>query len=385
MLDTSGRSAYDMAADPPTRDALHTLYEACASGQLDLSQNVFRQARLLPATAAAPWLPVRIWETTRLMRRTALHCTITGAAKAMAQFRKDFFDKQSSREPVRGLANAPPKQNKVADALSKAIKQRHDRERNPDPAKGTGLPPHRIAPSAARIVSGVGLRFVPSPRDPFLPYPLQDYLDWGGNHADVILTFPELKDAQAVAQWVDRYAFVPRTGVHTSFIDQALLGDVSRSEAAAKRVVPGNELTSTTTEKDYGRIVDFLVRSGVDMNAGDVDGVTALMMACKFGLLFIIRKLLLRGADAQLADAMGNTAMHYARAFKQVTAADVLAEFTADDSGGSVLDLVPNAEGKTPGEVKGLGISIFPDSAERLVNVPRLAPKSESLHITKAL
>ena len=37
-LDTSGRSAYDLAADPPTRDAMHTLFETAAAGRLDLVQ-----------------------------------------------------------------------------------------------------------------------------------------------------------------------------------------------------------------------------------------------------------------------------------------------------------------------------------------------------------
>jgi ankyrin repeat protein len=229
------------------------------------------------------------------------------------------------------------------------------------------------------------LRFVPVPRDPFAPHPASDYLAWGGNFADVILTFPELRDPLAVAQWVDRYAYVPKPGIHTAFINKSLLGDVSRSEAAAKRVVPGNELTSTVTEKDFGRVMDFLIRSGVDANAGDVDGVTAIMLACKFGLLFIVRKLLLRGADPNLTDAMGNTAMHYAHAFKQSAAVDILTEFTSDgESGSSVLDNVPNAEGRSPRDVYGMGIGVFPDSAERLVNVPRVAPKSNSLHITQA-
>ncbi|RYG56550.1 hypothetical protein EON66_02625, partial [archaeon] len=44
--DSSGRTAHDIAADASTRAALHTLFEACASGRLDLVQSVAREAAL---------------------------------------------------------------------------------------------------------------------------------------------------------------------------------------------------------------------------------------------------------------------------------------------------------------------------------------------------
>lgn len=375
MMDTSGRSAYDMAADPPTREALHTLWEACASGRLDSAQAVQRQTALLPPTAAAPWLPVRLWETTRVLKRSALHCTITGAAKAMAIFRKESGSSSSSS------ATASSGSNRVAEALSKGISQRRERERHVDPLKGTGLPKHKIPPSAVHILAGVGFRYI-TETVTISPLPPIDYMLWGGNFSDVHLTFPEPIDPLAVRQSIDRYAFVPRPNAHLAYISKSLLADASRSEMAMERVKNGTELTSTQTEKEFGRIVDFLIRAGLDSNMGDVDGVTALMLACKYGLLFIIRRLLTRGADPLITDNEGNTAMHYACAFKQSAAADLLKEFTPDESEGSTLDNIPNSQGKTPKEVTSTGIMIFTDTHEKLIYVPRMPKKSGSLVVS---
>ena len=150
--------------------------------------------------------------------------------------------------------------------------------------------------------------------------------------------------------------------------------------------MPGSELTSCAVEKDAGRVVDFLVKVGVDVNAGDVDGVTALMLAAKFGLLFIVRRLLLRGADAALTDAAGNTAMHYAHAFNQAAAAGIIAEFTRADGGGaaSALEAVRNAAGALPKDCRGAGLSILPTSTEARLVVSHLAKRRLSMRVTAA-
>jgi ankyrin repeat protein len=223
--------------------------------------------------------------------------------------------------------------------------------------------------------------------------PHHEYLSWGGKHEDVVLTFPEPPDARSVQQFVDLCAYVPRPNAHLMFIPKNVLGDASRSEMAAQRVVPGSELTSSHVEKEFGRIVDFLIRAGVDCNQGDIDGVTPLMIAAKFGLLFILRKLLARGADAMATDARGNSALHYARAFVQLTAAQILQEHTLSADGGadgseepvSVLDTAPNADGRLPSEVEGEGILIFPEPAERMLFVSRIPKKSDSLAVSRVI
>lgn len=380
ILDTSGRSAYDMAADPSTREALHTLWEACASGQLDLAQAVQRQASQLPPGAAAPWLPVRTWELTRVLKRSVLHCVITGAAKAMAKLRKEVAGGKKLQAPGAGMGN----ENRVAAALAEAIKQRKDRSEHAHRKEGTGLPPHKLSASAVHIVSGVGFRWIPV-QTQVSPMPHPEYRAWGGRREDVVLTFPEPSDPQAIQQYVDLYAYVPTPKAHLAFIPQGILGDASRSEMAAQRVVPGSELTSSSVEKEFGRIVEFCIRAGADPNQGDIDGVTPLMLAARFGLLFIIRKLLAR-ADPLQSDARGNNALHYADAFSQPTAADILRESTLNGDGeGSVLDSAPNADGHLPHEVQGTGLAIFPEPAERLLFVGRPPARSGALSVSRLI
>ncbi len=386
VLDSSGRSAYDLSADPPTREALHTLWEGCASGRLDLVQSVHRQTSLLPPDASAPWLPVRLWETTRVLKRTPLHCAVTGAAKAMAMLRAEIAAAEAAGE--RGAAAKEAAlgggvgHGGVQEALAKAGEQRRERESNPNALKGTGLPRHRPSPSAVHIVAGLGLRFITGADGagappPQLPPPA--YNAWGGHHSDVLLTFPEALDPLAVRQTVDRNAFVPKAGAHLAFISKKMREEAKRSEAAALRLRNGTELTSTPTEKDFGRIVDFLLRSGVEMaDAGDADGVTPLMLAAKHGLLFIMRRLLterdgFKGCDALRTDAAGNSALHYARAFRQQAAAELIAEFLGD------VEDVPNSAGLSPADVAGRGAALLPASAEALVLVQRLPKRSGTL------
>ena len=393
-LDASGRSAYDVAADTDVREALHTLWEAASSTRLDLVQSVQRQAVLLPADAAAPWLPVRVWESTRVLRRTPLHAAMTGAARALAMMRAELKAAGVSGAgcaAAAALLHSGGGGNKIAAALSKAVKQRHDRESRTDISRGTGLPPHKISPSAVHIIAGLGHRWVQGrpARDAASNNRLVDasYREWMGDFADVELCFPILRDPLHAIQTVDACAFVPPPRAYRFLIPQALLGDTSRSEAAAARCVPGNELTSCSLEKDAGRVVDFLIKVGVDVDGADIDGVTPLMLACKYGLLFIIRRLLKSNAQPALTDAAGNTAMHYAAAYVQPAAADILAEYSRAGPEGleSTLDGVANACDLKPKDVRGWGPAIASDSHERKLIVAQLPKRSASLRVTAAL
>ena len=398
VLDSSGRSSYDVAADIPTREALHTLWECSASGRLDLVQSVNRQTSLLPPGASAPWLPVRLWEKTRILERTLLHCVVTGAAKAMAMLRKEIAvaDAAGSRGLAAKAAALGGGVGHIGtqDALARAAEQRRERERAPDQLKGTGLPPYKLSPSAVHTVSGIGLRFITDADNSAISgvggkMPAAEYRAWGGHHADVLLTFPEPLDALAVRQTVDSHAFVPKPNVHLIFITKKMREEATRSEMAKERLKNGTELTASPTEKDFGRILDFLLRTGVDMaDVGDIDGVTPLMLAAKYGLLFIMRRLLtpkdgvFAGSDVSLVDTCGNTALHYAYAFNQEAAASMIVEFSSDDGGGSTLDHIPNTAGKSPKEVAGAGLSIVPTSSEKLLRVERRPLPSSGLPIS---
>jgi ankyrin repeat protein len=368
VLDDSGRNAYDMGADPPTRDALHTLFEACASGRQDLVQAVARAGAALPPSSYAPWLPVRLWETTRVLGRNCLHATITGAARAMAEWRTAEATKSAA---ARALGGKPGSRAGVIP---------------PPPAK-TYLGDRKPSPSAVHLVAGLGLRFVPvpSPQEPGAGLPDAAYMAWGGRPADVRLSFPDPPSAR-VQQYVDQTAYVPKPNAHLAGMQASRAGDGSRSALAAQRVLPGTELTSVQAEKEFGRVLEWLLRAGMDANGADHDGVTPLMLAAKYGLLYLLRRLLTHGADARVADRESNTALHWAHAFLQPAAAGIIEELAggAGSAAAEALRGAANAAGRTPAEVEGAGVSILPDCGERLLVIRRPPPRSASLSVTGA-
>jgi len=349
VLDRSGRSAYDLAADPPTRDALHTLFEACASGKLDLAQSVAKAGASVPMVAVASWLPVRPFEVTRLLRRSCLHVTITGAARALAIARAGSA---KGGKPV-PAAHAPP--SRV-----------------------------RTNPSAVHIVAGVGFRMTPHPTPPKVGLPLPGKAAWGGSPADMLLAFRDADDAEA-SLYADPCAFIapaeaaPKRTTATAAAGGAgtsvLSGGVSLAE---RRTVPGSELTSPQTEKEYGRVVDYLLRAGCDPNSADIDGVTPLMLAVRYGLLFITRKLCTKGADVAAVDRRGNNALHWAYAFAHPIAAGIVEEFAGEEALAAT-----NADGLKPHGAAAAGMRILPYSTERLVTVRPPHPRSATLVVTK--
>lgn len=404
MQDSNGRTAYDMSGSGEVREALHTLWEASASGSLDITQSVQRQASLLPQESYAPWLPVRTWETTRVLQRSVLHTLATGAARAMAILRQETTQKLMKAKAtsnaqalsaisVQSVSTVTASHaTKVATEMSRAIAQRRAREARPDPKFGTGLPSHPIATSAVHILAGVGFRFTGSRknRGPLPPHP---YRNWGGDLSDVHLTFPVPKDPYRTSLFVDMAAYVPKSDAHTMFYPQSILGQIGRSETSSTRALPGTELTTSQVEKNFARVLDFFIRLGFEPDIGDIDGVTPLMLCAKYGLLYLLRKLLLLGANIALTDKHGNNCLHYAYAYKQFVAAKIVAEFSTADSfaegqlpetsvTNSVFEASTNRDNMRPADMVGVGVLLMPDSTEKALEIPRLQDRSDNLRIT---
>ena len=66
------------------------------------------------------------------------------------------------------------------------------------------------------------------------------------------------------------------------------------------------------TVKSNESIVDVLLENGADPNIQDTNGKTALLYCSTFGLNSIAEKLLAAGANANLKDKTGNRALDYA-------------------------------------------------------------------------
>ena len=60
-----------------------------------------------------------------------------------------------------------------------------------------------------------------------------------------------------------------------------------------------------------GSIAETLLKAIGDLNTQQENGLTFLMIACKFGQLDIVMTLLVNGADPNICDSNGNNALHY--------------------------------------------------------------------------
>ncbi len=61
-------------------------------------------------------------------------------------------------------------------------------------------------------------------------------------------------------------------------------------------------------------VVEYLIKSGADVNKASSKGMTPLMQAARFGTPYIVDKLLENGANPMTQDARGKTAIDYSRA-----------------------------------------------------------------------
>ena len=91
---------------------------------------------------------------------------------------------------------------------------------------------------------------------------------------------------------------------------------------------------------DQRDVVDFLLANGVDLNAQDAAGNTALMGVSFKGYKEIAKKLIDAGADVNLRNANGAPALTFAATFGQLQIAEWLLEK------GAKINL-PDARGKT--------------------------------------
>ena len=80
----------------------------------------------------------------------------------------------------------------------------------------------------------------------------------------------------------------------------------------------------------HKEMIDLLLKEGVEMEAKDIDGRTALLVAVIEGHEVVVRLLLERGADINAIDGYGQTALHWAASEMNPAMLEILLENGAD-------------------------------------------------------
>jgi len=133
-------------------------------------------------------------------------------------------------------------------------------------------------------------------------------------------------------------------GSDSSIVDAARYGDVSEVKSLIRAGVDVNALN------DYGEsalmhaayssneaLVDILVNAGADVNMTNEAGNTALMFAAQKGNVFITEMLVAHGADVGMANADGFRAAELARKSGFLRVADIINEPVTSAASASVF------------------------------------------------
>jgi hypothetical protein len=97
--------------------------------------------------------------------------------------------------------------------------------------------------------------------------------------------------------------------------------------------------------RDYGtQYIDMLNGPAFHVNKGDDKGNSLLLVAAQNGRQKLAQVLIRKGANPNHQNASGNTAMHYAMAYKFHD----LASWLASPDGGGASDAILNADGRGP-------------------------------------
>jgi len=113
----------------------------------------------------------------------------------------------------------------------------------------------------------------------------------------------------------------------------------------------------------------LLNQSEIHVDSSDFDGKTPLMTACQHGEVEMVHMLLQKGANAMNTDYGGNTALHWAHAFKQYKVANLLHDVDVN---------VLNHMGQSAAAVTGSRNRLFlPERISRLKNKFLFKPETQ--------
>ena len=120
--------------------------------------------------------------------------------------------------------------------------------------------------------------------------------------------------------------------VYTSLLVLLLSFSIPLSFAAEEPAEEKNTELKFYTAAKEGRLnqVKAMLASGINVNAKNTTGRTALMGASYFGNRSIVQELVVEGVDVNLADELGKTALMLAVANQRLEVVEVLLNAGAD-------------------------------------------------------
>ncbi len=124
------------------------------------------------------------------------------------------------------------------------------------------------------------------------------------------------------------------------------------------------------TQALHNRVIIALAGAQLPVDAPDIDGVTPLMLAARYGLVDVVACLLRLGADVNSCDVGQCTPLHYSYAFGQLDVATYL-----EETAGANRDATSESDDR-PVDVKGKGLALQSAPTEDVLFVrpqPRFA------------
>ncbi len=127
---------------------------------------------------------------------------------------------------------------------------------------------------------------------------------------------------------------------HANLQNTGNAADTKNSYASYSPVPMANALFESSAHGDADKAKELLEK-GADANVSDNTGTTALMRAAQMGYIRVVKALLKSGADANKANTYGNTALLFAVQFDNRGIAMMLVDAGADVSASNNAGLTP--------------------------------------------
>lgn len=252
---------------------------------------ILERARMLAAHAGEERLPGEDARPRTPQRQSPLGAALAELSRRVARWPR-----------LRWQIAAPV----AAAALALIVWQPQLRSRLPAPASKTA------APAAAPAAGSEPARSAPAAATAEAPVPAPS----ASNLASNLASGAELAPAE-------NRASAPRTASAAAAAPRAQL----REREVAPPVgpaTPSELLHEAAARGDVSRVRSVLRMYNVAINAVDADGRTALMLAVLHGQEAVVRELLGRGADPNIADTTGRTPLEVARDRNELSIFDVL-------------------------------------------------------------